>query len=682
VFEVGGKIMSFSPTQLFQYAQQYAPYVHLFPYADPQYNFPVYDPCSVDWYLARVQLLGSGGTPLGPPLSEANLANQPSSSYLQIPDPNATSPYRAGDAASAVAYVHIFETPGTTGGASYDLQYWFFYAVRGMSTIRFVLGPAYMWGDMIVTDGDTSTPPYLGLGEHQGDWKTATVRISGSSGRILGVFFGQHNSGVWCLPNEYETMQGRQDNAPRPVVYSARNTHSCFSHEGQFSQIGFDYVAETSILGFDIGIGGSLLEWTDGSRPAWDCKQGLVLAADDTDPTFTPPAWVTFAGGWGPVYKQNIVEGVQNGATNLVLPADPPSWVASLLHNAEVMTGFEAALEAFFGSHEETGAATPYNQGMWKQGPGPLPSATLPSSAEPPYQTSPYGAAFAATPAGLFVGWIGQDKSLNTWLSATGVFSLSIQPYKNTWPQQSSNNFAMTYFATEEQTYVAWTGVSDQSINIQGTTDGSHFRTKSTLGSFKSSYAPAITSYVATNGTPAVCVAWAQKGADAFYLMVSAGASFDDQQPYITVPALSATGLALVFFQNELRLVWVDATSGAIQITSSATGGFQDSRTISFPHTSTATPAAVEFQGQLYLAWFANGTIQVWSSSDGFFTPPSSSDPGTQGPLISMPQWPIGATPINATPALASFNGLLYLAWIDNEQAIHVMTSDDGVYFY
>jgi len=253
VFEVGGKIMSFSPTQLFQYAQQYAPYVHLFPFADPQFNFTVYDPFSVDWYLARVQLLGSGGTPLGPPLSEANLANQPSSSYLQIPDPNATSPYRAGDAASAVAYVHIFETPGTTGGASYDLQYWFFYAVRGMSTIRFVLGPAYMWGDMIVTDGDTSTPPYLGLGEHQGTGRlrqcASADRAAGFSGyslasTIAGSGACQTNTRQckggrtmlrvpWCIPHETRTpVFPTRDNSAKSALIMSQRLPSWVSTSG------------------------------------------------------------------------------------------------------------------------------------------------------------------------------------------------------------------------------------------------------------------------------------------------------------------------------------------------------------------------------------------------------------------------------------------------------------------
>jgi hypothetical protein len=67
-----------------------------------------------------------------------------------------------------------------------------------MSTLYLMIGGSLIHADLVVPAGPTSNPPYLGAGEHQGDFKTATVRVD-SSGNIIAVFFGQHNSGIWAL---------------------------------------------------------------------------------------------------------------------------------------------------------------------------------------------------------------------------------------------------------------------------------------------------------------------------------------------------------------------------------------------------------------------------------------------------------------------------------------------------
>src|SRR5262249_5506144 len=152
----------------------------LFPYATN--GDPTYAPCSVDWYLDQVQLVLSNGSVVQPPINENDLPQKPPDKggplpYLLIPDPdgNADSPIRNGSLASAIAYAHVMQTPGQSG--SYDLQYWFFYAVRGMSTLRLQgppnpleEGPLFdVHGDFAVPTSTEQEPKYQGVGEHQGD---------------------------------------------------------------------------------------------------------------------------------------------------------------------------------------------------------------------------------------------------------------------------------------------------------------------------------------------------------------------------------------------------------------------------------------------------------------------------------------------------------------------------------
>lgn len=227
-----------------------APFVYLYPYS--QNSDPPYLPSSVDWYLNQVELVAvSGGVyqePIGPPVAENQLPTNTNAGdplpYLEIPDPTATSPVRLGDLSTAVAYVHVRQV--AENSPLFDLQYWLYYPLRGRSTYR-VVAPILdldFNSDLLAPAG----APYQGPGEHQGDWKHVTVRIN-LQGQIQAVFYAQHGGGFWCLPGQYQTTA-----SGNPIVYSARNTHSCFPTAGRFNQMGtFKGV-------MDYGV--SLLEWT------------------------------------------------------------------------------------------------------------------------------------------------------------------------------------------------------------------------------------------------------------------------------------------------------------------------------------------------------------------------------------------------------------------------------------
>lgn len=678
-------------------AQAYAPELRLYPYAAN--GDPIYDPCSVEWYLAQVEFHPTNG-PVVPP--SPNLINQlpttkPAAGqpnpYVQIPDPtdSASSPVRAGNLATAAAYVHIMQTPGTSGSnVTYDLQYWFFYAVRGMSTLR-IQGPDVpgvgqvgdVNGDFAVLPSVEGEPKYLGCGEHQGDWKTVTVRIAASdalpNGRIVAVYFGQHASGIWCWPGEFDTTStGR----PGPVVYSARNTHSCFPKPGRWNQINFDH--DWKVIKF------SLLEWAEDGGESLDCSTNVVVIADDTGTViYTKPAWLSFYGYWGATCTQNASYGFTSAIAQCCSKAG--SYLSEVIQSSTSAVG--PLIESWFGLTED-GAATPAMQNpYWSSGPGAAPPHMLPG------QLSPYGVALAASSECLYVAWTGadDDHSLNIWPTANGAFTGD----KSTG-QQSKNNLALTLFTPPGQTnpllYAAWTGAAGSGpiINVMPVTDSTNKvswsnTNKTVLSKYQSSYSPALAAFTpAKTENGSIYLAWAAPAQGDLFVLSSLSGDFNKDGQLYAIGKTSTTGPALVAFDADnleqsdaLCLIWTDASNGgALTITSSASGTFSDSTSVQLAHTSSVTPAAAVFNGALYLAWMENAKICVWSSSDGSF------QPNTTTQLVQIPS--TAPAPAQVGPALAVFDNLLYLAWGANvfqsplfsAYPIQLMTSDDGVNFF
>jgi hypothetical protein len=138
-----------------------APQVRLFPsiqVSDPSWPCAAdtYWPCSVDtWYLPQVQLVVPPSAPIGPPVPASAL---PTSSggvtpFLQMPNTSSwgpNQPIRCGNLAGATSYVHVRPFGETN---LYDLQYWLFYAVRGLSTARFQVGGQDLSVDLEVPGG-------------------------------------------------------------------------------------------------------------------------------------------------------------------------------------------------------------------------------------------------------------------------------------------------------------------------------------------------------------------------------------------------------------------------------------------------------------------------------------------------------------------------------------------------
>ena len=85
--------------------------------------------------------------------------------------------------------------------------------------------------------------------------------------------------------------------------------------------------------------------------------------------------------------------------------------------------------------------------------------------------------------------------------------------------------------------------------------------------------------------------------------------------------------------------------------------------------TSNAGPALAVFNGQVFMAWAgtdSNNTLNVAAASDGLHF-------GT--PVTVGTNWS------HASPTLAAFNGKLYLAWQGARNSIAIASSTDGLHF-
>jgi len=336
-----------------------APVVKLFPYT--QYSSPPYMPCSVDWYLNQVVLhdLKNGTTYQAPAGSTFDQTKLPTKgpddekpgkkkplSYLQIPDPNATSPVRNGNLSSAVPYVNIYAVPGVPD--VYDLQYWLFYAIRGLSTLR-IRGLSDTQCDLTAYSGS----PYQGIGEHQGDWKHVTVRVN-LQGQIFGVYYAQHNGGFWASPGQFTTNSKGQ-----PIVYSARNTHSCFPTAGRFDQMGTVYRLKVATF--------SLLEWTADGGAEWDCSQNpQIIGTNISDLKINRPIWITYWGQWG--VTQTQYKSISTFVKIIVSALKAAPWLGALLFLWYWFPAQFAAFLAMFLPKTQDGPNTPAMQNSWNIG--------------------------------------------------------------------------------------------------------------------------------------------------------------------------------------------------------------------------------------------------------------------------------------------------------------------------
>ncbi len=128
---------------------------------------------------------------------------------------------------------------------------------------------------------------------------------------------------------------------------------------------------------------------------------------------------------------------------------------------------------------------------------------------------------------------------------------------------------------------------------------------------------------------------------------------------------------AIAGFNDKIYMAVVNGSSGdRIAITSSSDGGAKFGNLVDFPERTNTTPALATFDGRLYIAWRGTNSaheLNVESSTNGV----------NWGDKVTLPESSI------AGPALASVDGRLYISWTGTDPAheLNVESSADGVNF-
>jgi hypothetical protein len=194
--------------------------------------------------------------------------------------------------------------------------------------------------------------------------------------------------------------------------------------------------------------------------------------------------------------------------------------------------------------------------------------------------------------------------------------------------------------------------------------------------------------------------------------------------PVTTFGDTSNAAPALVEFGGKTLLVWSSSFDGAVNVATVAKGhtGYQlQSKVTLVGDTSpNLTPAATVFNGRLDLAWTAadrhlnvicssdgvhfnnkvtltdtskvgptlasfNGRLYLgWTGLDGHLNVESSANGMTFSNKVTLGETSLltfGTQTQTLSPALASFDGKLYIAWTGNVTTLNVESSTDGMTF-
>ncbi|CAI9764937.1 unnamed protein product [Fraxinus pennsylvanica] len=254
--------------------QAYSPRI----YFHPDEN---YFPSSVTWFFENGALLYTKGQESNPIAINATGSNLPygggndGAYWIDLPiDDTEKERVKKGDLQDAYVYLHVKPMYGATFT---DVATWIFYPFNGPGKAKVEFFNVHLGK----------------LGEHVGDWEHVTLRISNFNGELKGVYFSQHNKGVWVDASELEFENGN-----KPVVYSSLHGHASYPKPGQVllgnGNIGIrDDTAKGKIL-LDAG------------------EKFSVVNADYMGSVYEEPPWLNFARKWGPKLSYKIEDEIKN----------------------------------------------------------------------------------------------------------------------------------------------------------------------------------------------------------------------------------------------------------------------------------------------------------------------------------------------------------------------------------
>ncbi len=143
----------------------------------------------------------------------------------------------------------------------------------------------------------------------------------------------------------------------------------------------------------------------------------------------------------------------------------------------------------------------------------------------------------------------------------------------------------------------------------------------------------------------------------------------------VLVGTATSPGLtpAATVFDGRLYVAWT-GTDGRLNVISSA-DGVNFANKVILANTSHVGPALAVFNGRLYLGWTdTNGYLNVASSANG-------TSFSTKVTLSDMSDLSLGGKDVDLSPALAAFDGRLYIAWTGFHTHLNVASSANGTTF-
>jgi photosystem II stability/assembly factor-like uncharacterized protein len=214
--------------------------------------------------------------------------------------------------------------------------------------------------------------------------------------------------------------------------------------------------------------------------------------------------------------------------------------------------------------------------------------------------------------------------------------------------------------------YMAWVGRDGPEQRIHWTTfDGMQWSDTQVLSDRGTNTSPALVEFKGK-----LYIAWTGAGNDfKIYWSSFDGMQWSGQQ--VLSDRGTNTSPALVEFKGKLYMAWTgfagwkeEETRNIYWSTYDGTQWSPQQRVLEYEGTEAtiASPALAEFNGKLYMAWTGYFSSNVkWSTFDGT-VPPKPRSPWS--PQQSIDSSLLGLT---ISPALAKFDGKLYMAWVGPE---------------
>jgi len=224
--------------------------------------------------------------------------------------------------------------------------------------------------------------------------------------------------------------------------------------------------------------------------------------------------------------------------------------------------------------------------------------------------------------------------------------------------------------------FAAWRGSGNDNLNLIYSDDGGRTYSGHVIFGETSSHAPSLTTH---NG--ALFLAWKGSGnEDINIASVTLGPVGDFRILGLTgkviLPETTDNSPVIASHNGQLILAWRGSGNDDLNVAVSSDNGASFAGKLTLAESSDDSPAIVSHNGKLILAWRGSGNeeLNVATVTQG---------PGPIFPVTGVTGKVILAEESEYSPALASRQGVLHLAWCGTDESLNIVDSiDDGATFF